>query len=367
MVPEKTAMTSPPHPEIIAEAYQLRSGDVGGRPETTGLGPRFPEPTAMVTPTSLPRDDTLPGTLAEFVQHFGTEEACEALLRRWKYRGAEDFRCSACGCVEAWYIRTRRIDECRGCGRQASLTSGTVFHGTRKPLRLWFLAMYLMTSSKRGISAAELGRQVGISYPTAWAWLHKLRSAMGRRTCGLLEGTVEVDESYKSGVRAGKMGRSAPHERLLVGGALESLRTRRSVGRVRLRLLDDASRDSLADFVTSTVSQRSYVVTDGWPGYRGLEEGTSVRHRPIPVRGSGREAHQVFPGVHRVFSLLERFMLGTYHGRVSRKHAQAYLDEYEFRFNRRKSRRRGLLFQRLLALCLLDRPPTYRQVVGAAA
>lgn len=321
----------------------------------------------MDTPPQLPRDDTLPGTLAEFVTRFSTEEACEELLRRWKYASARGFCCPACGHEAAWHIETRHLDECRACGRQTSLTSGTVFHGTRKPLRLWFLAMYLMTSSKRGISAVELGRQVGISYPTAWAWLHKLRSAMGRRSCSLLGGTVEVDESYKSGVAPGKQGRTAPHDRVLVGAALEAPRTRKGLGRVRLKLLDDASSRSLHDFVANTIAPGSYLVTDAWRGYSGVGNRARVRHRAINVHATGRHSSEIFPGLHRVFSLLGRFLLGTYHGRIERQHAQAYLDEFEFRFNRRKSRVRGLLFQRLLAFAVQGRPPIYREILGGSA
>ena len=318
----------------------------------------------MDTLPQLPRDDTLPGTLAEFVAHFGSEEACEGVLRRWKYGAGGGFRCPTCGHEASWYVRTRRLDECRACGRQTSLTSGTVFHGTRKPLRLWFLAMYLMTSSKRGISAVELSRQLGVSYPTAWAWLHKLRSAMGRRSCSLLQGTVEVDESYKNGVAPGKQGRTAPHDRVLVGAALEAPRTRKGLGRVRLALLDDASSNSLHDFVARAVAPGSYVVTDAWIGYSGLGAHARVRHRAINVKATGRASSQVFPGIHRVFSLLGRFLLGTYHGRIERQHAQAYLDEFEFRFNRRKSRVRGLLFQRLLAYAVQRPAPIYREILG---
>lgn len=318
----------------------------------------------MAETPMFPRDDSLPATLAEFVRQFSCEAACADLLRRWKYGEGGLFRCPACDHRRAWHIEGRRVDECQACGRQTSLTSGTVFHRTRKPLRLWFLAMYLMTSSKRGVSATELSRQIGISYPTAWAWLHKLRSAMGRRTCSLLEGHVEVDESYKSGVVPGKQGRTAPYERVLVGAAVEAEPEAKGIGRVRLSLLRDASSASLHPFVSSHVAPGSTVSTDAWRGYSRLDEAANVTHRVVNIHETGLHSHQVFPAIHRVFSLLGRYLMGTYHGRIERRHAQAYLNEFEFRFNRRRSGNRGLLFQRLLAVAVGGKPPTYAQILG---
>jgi transposase-like protein len=318
----------------------------------------------MSTTQPLPRDDSLPATLADFVVQFGTEDACTELLRRWKYGGIGAFRCPACGCGNAWHIASRRVDECQSCGRQTSLTSGTVFHRTRKPLRLWFLAMFLMTSSKRGISATELSRQLGVSYPTAWTWLHKLRSAMGCRSCTMLEGHVEVDESYKSGVVPGKQGRTAPYERVLVGAALEAVKDGKGIGRVRMRALQDASSGSLHPFVADVVAPGSEVSTDAWRGYSGLSQAADVTHRVVNIAKTGLHSHQVFPAIHRVFSLLGRFLMGTYHGRVERRHVQGYLAEFEFRFNRRRSGTRGLLFQRLLAAVVGGKPPTYAEILG---
>ena len=124
----------------------------------------------------LLRDDGIPGTLSGFVERFSSEEACAELLRRWKY-GEQGFRCPRCGGRSAWFLPSRRLDECTSCHKQVSLTSGTVMHGSRKPLRLWFLAMFLFVVSKQGISALDLSRQLGVTPKTAWTWLHKLRSA----------------------------------------------------------------------------------------------------------------------------------------------------------------------------------------------
>ena len=300
---------------------------------------------------TLPRDDGIPSDLLAFRARFATEKACTAMLRRWRY--PEGFACPRCGGGRAWWLGGRRVHECRDCGRQTSLTAGTVFHGSRKPLRTWFLAMFLFVSSKRGISALELSRQLGLSYPTAWSWLHKLRVAMEDRYQALLRGLVEVDEAYVGGLEEGRGGRSL-RKKALVAGAVEVPEARPGFGRARLAHLPDASKISLTDFVESQIHPSALVKTDGHRGYDDLEK-RGFRHLRIPLAGGAEKAHRIFPGVHRVFSLFKRLILGTYQGAASRKHLQKYLAEFEFRFNRRTSRSRGLLFQRLLSAALLDR------------
>ncbi len=142
----------------------------------------------------LPRDELFPGTLTEFIAIYGDEGACARFLRRWKY-GEQGFRCPRCGHHQAWFLSSRRIDQCMACRKQVSLTAGTVMHGTRKPLALWFLAIYEFVVSKQGVSALELSRRLGVSYPTAWTWLHKLRCAALNRPKTMLRGTVEADET----------------------------------------------------------------------------------------------------------------------------------------------------------------------------
>lgn len=314
----------------------------------------------MADQPQLPRDDSIPGSLAGFMQRFSSEAACAGLLRRWRY--PEGFRCPRCCGERSWYIATRKLDECRACGRQVSLTAGTAMHKTRKPLSLWFLAMFLFASSKRGISALELKRQLGVSYQTAWTWLHKLRSAVGERTITQLVGTVELDETYVGGVEEGNGGRSTA-KKFPVGAAVEAPRTTRGFGRTRLVALSDASGESLQDLAEVLVSRSAYVISDGWQGYSRLKD-LGFRHRAINIKQSGKKAHVVLPGVHRVASLLKRLLIGTYQGAISRRHAQKYLDEYEFRFNRRTSASRGLVFQRLLSCVAGRQSPPYWRIVG---
>ena len=317
----------------------------------------------MPTPSSLPRDDTLPSDLPGFLDRFATEADCAALLRRWKY--PEGFRCPRCSSSKSWYLDARRIDECAGCGHQSSLTAGTLFHRTHKPLRSWFTAIFLFVSSKQGISAVELGRQLGMREATAWTWLHKLRHSLGARDTELLSGIVEIDETYEGGVEPGVPGRGA-RTKSLVAAAVEVNPDDKGFGRAKLRRIDDASADSLQRFVRETVAPGTNVLTDGWRAYEGKAvEG--CEHVAINISASGLPAHQALPAVHRVFSLLHRVLLGTYQGAVRPKHLAAYLDEFEFRFNRRHAKSRTLLFQRALSCAVAARPPEYWRIAGRSA
>jgi transposase-like protein len=314
---------------------------------------------------SLPRDDTLPGTLAEFVLEFADEERCAALLRRWKY-GERGFRCPRCGVEQAWYLPSRRLDECRGCHKQVSLTAGTVMHGSRKPLRLWFLAMYLFVSSKQGISALELQRELGLrSYETAWTWLHKLRNAVAQRATAPLRGSVEVDETWEGSLGSGRTGRPhVGHKSALVMGAVEVSHTHACVGRVRLASVASGSAATFREFLVEHVAKGSVLLTDDWRSYRQPAKDLGHHHRPTNVSKSGKKAHVILPAIHRVFSLLHRVLLTTFQGGVRPKYLPGYLAEFEFRFNRRAAAKRGLLFQRLLANAVRRAPPFYWEIVG---
>ena len=300
-----------------------------------------------------------PATALEFDERFGSEEACQAYLmsQRWP----EGFRCPACGHAEAWSLARRRLLQCTGCSRQVSLTAGTIFHGSRKPLRLWFKAIFLMTSQRTGTSARNLMRQLGLgSYQTAWTWMHKLRQATVRPGREALLGQVEVDEGYVGGLEEGVHGRETK-AKSIVAVAVEV--KDKSPGRMRMACVEDASASSLGGFVTSNVTPGSTVRTDGWAGYDGLSK-CGYKHRPRIV-GDPKRASRLFPHVHRGLSLLKRWLLGTYQGAVRPKHLPAYLDEFVFRYNRRTSRSLTLPFQRLCAIAVATGPVTYRQLVAA--
>lgn len=312
----------------------------------------------------LPRDDRFPESLPEFMRRFGTEAKCAAVLRRWKY--PEGFRCPRCAGSKAWFIATRSLDECAACGHQVSLKAGTVMHRSKAPLTKWFLAMYLFVVSKQGISAMDLKRQLGVAYGTAWTWLHKLRSALGARTVELLGGDVEVDETYEVGRRfGGGTGRPKVSDKAsLIVGAVEVSQKERGFGRLRLASLDSITKEDLGAFVEDHIAPGSTVHTDGLQSYPYALRDRDYEHRAVNVLRSGRRSHEWLPGIHRVFALLDRVLKGTFQGAVRRKHLEGYLAEFEFRFNRRMSKSRALLFQRVLSCAVMRPPPTYWQIVG---
>ena len=309
----------------------------------------------------------LPRDLPTFLERFGTDEACRAYLVRARWPAG--FRCSGCGHDQAYSHKQRLIEECRACGKQHSILAGTIFEQTKTGLARWFLAIYLVTSSKGGISAMELQRQMGFgSYGTAWAWLHKIRRAMvvpGRKP---LSDRVEADQTLVGGQRPGTPGRGAAGK-TVVAGAVESGRGKargRRLGRLRLQAVRDASASSLVGFLGQNVLSPAEVATDGWSGYRGLEA-AGYAHEPIHLARSWGDAALRLPAIHLVFGLAKRWLLGTHHGAVSARHLQTYLDEYVFRFNRRTANSIAHRFARLIEQAVLTQPTTYRAISHGSA
>lgn len=299
-----------------------------------------------------------PRTLQEFDVWFSSEAACAEYLER--VRWPKGFQCPGCGGTMAW--RTGRgLLRCGRCQRQTSPIAGTIFEGTRKPLRTWFQAMWYVTNQKLGVSALGLQRALGFgSYQTAWAWLHKLRRAMVRPGRDRLAGEVEVDETYCGGKEPGVAGRQTAKKALV---AIAAEVQGPGIGRIRMARVPDASGASVLPFVQATVAEGAVVRTDGWQAYNGLAQ-LGYDHRPKKISASGDPAHVIMPRVHRVAALLDRWWLGTHQGAIRPPHLDYYLDEYTFRFNRRRSRARGLLFYRLLQQALEVEPVPYKRLVG---
>jgi transposase-like protein len=309
----------------------------------------------------LPSD--LPGDLPSFLQRFGSDEQCRAYL--FQARWPDGFCCSACGHDRAWAHKARLVDECTACGKQHSLLAGTIFEQTKTGLSRWFLAIYLVTSSKGGISAMELKRQMGFgSYQTAWSWLHKIRKAMVRPEREPLAVRVEADETYVGGPRSGKAGRGATGK-VKVAGAVESGRGQtqgRRLGRLRLAVVPDVSARSLEGFLAAAVARPATIATDGWSGYGGLAA-AGYAHEPLNLASSWGDAALRLPAIHLVFGLAKRWLLGTHHGAVSAKHLPAYLDEFVFRFNRRTAKNLSHRFARVIEHAVRIQPTTYRALV----
>ena len=299
-----------------------------------------------------------PGTYREFVKMFPDEEACAAYVQQLRWPGG--FRCPACGAMATPWRQSRGRLVCAACRHQASVTSGTILNKTRTPLTTWFEAAWHVTSAKNGLSAKTLERTLGTSYRVAWAMLQRYRVAMVRAERTQLVGEVEVDEAYVGGVeQGGRRGRGTTKSIVVI--AVEIKQPKKGFGRVRMRQVPDVSATSLLPFVWEAVAPGTRVLTDGWGGYNGLPKHGYDREK-IVVSSSGEPAHVSLPGVHRVASLLKRWILGTHQGAITANHLQSYLEEFTFRFNRRTSRSRGLVFRRLLEQAVATGPVTEADV-----
>ncbi len=292
---------------------------------------------------------SFPKTVFDFQKQFSTEENCLKFLiqSRWP----DGFVCPRCGHKEYYWIPTRKLLQCKKCGYQTSVTSGTVMHRSKTPLTKWFQAAYLVTTHTPGISAVQFQRQVGLNnYETAFNMLHKLRAGTVRIGRDKLTGIVEVDESYIGGEKAGKRGRGAENKVLVVGAV--DIRGKYA-NRLRLKVIPNASGITLLSFIKSNVETGSTVKTDDWPSYSGLSK-AGYKHSVVTD----------LPHIHRVFSNLKTWLLGTHHGAVSKQHLQAYLNEFTFRFNRRKTPMAA--FQTALGLGTQRLGPTYKGLYGVA-
>ena len=270
-----------------------------------------------------------PRTLSEFHASFHDEESCAAYLAQSRW--PEGFVCPVCGHGEAYKLPRRGLWQCKGCRRQTSPTAGTVLHRSRVPLRQWFEAAYLVSTLTPGLSAVQLQRQLGLStYETAWTMLHRLRRAMLRPERDRLAGPVEIDESFIGGPRSGRSGRGAAGKTLIIG-AVEA--RGKGSGRIRLATIPNASRHTLEAFVRANVVEGGIVLTDGWSGYDNLKR-FGYDHEP-DVQGGKRNPRNILPRIHRAFSNLKTWLTGTHHG-VDAENMDAYLREFEFRFNRRR-------------------------------
>ena len=309
-------------------------------------------------------EEDYPKNFQEFLARFQKDKDC------WDYlfmiRWPKGFCCGSCEGKE-YYINKRKVVECKNCGHQISITSGTILQGTRKPLLLWFHVMWWVAAQKTGVSASNFKDFMGLgSYETAWTWLHKLRRAMVRQNREKLTGEIEVDETFIGGIEFGekedgsyKTGRGGI-EKTLVVVAVEC--HGKQIGRVRFKCIDNASGESLTKFIESNIEQGSTIITDGWSGYSKLAKSGNYNHVKKPILGSGHEAHELLPHVHMVDSLLKRWINGTHQGNISTKYLEFYLDEYAFRFNRKLSTHRGKLFYRLIQQAMATSPKPLKTI-----
>lgn len=306
-----------------------------------------------------------PNNFQEFLKTFQNDRDCWDYL--FKMRWSDGFLCPKCN-GRNYYLNKRSLAECKKCGHQTSVTAGTIFQGTRKPLLLWFHVIWWVTAQKTGVSASNFKDFMGFgSYETAWAWLHKLRRAMIRSNRDKLKGDVEVDETFIGGKESGKKANGKEKRgrgnstKILVVVATEC--NGKQIGRVRFKIIKSATSKQLLKFIEENIEIGSTVITDGWRGYSSLSESENYNHIKKTISGSGMEAHKLLPHVHMVDSLLKRWINGTHQGNISLKHLGYYLDEFAFRFNRKLSTHRGKLFYRLIQQAVNSKPHPLKVLV----
>jgi transposase-like protein len=292
----------------------------------------------------------------EFERTFANEESCIKYLIDVKW--PLGYCCSKCNHNEYWLLSRKRL-KCKNCNAITTITSNTFFDQSNKPLTLWFRAIWWMIAQKNGVSASGLQSILGIgSYKTAWIWLHKLRTLMVLPNRDKLSGKVEIDETFVGGVAEGKRGRGAENKSLVVI-AVEVLP--KGTGRVRLQLIPSAEGKYLLKFISDNIEKGATVITDGWSGYAQLGENGYVQIKQKQVLASNNE--EMLPNVHRIAALLKRWLLGTHQNYTSQDRIQKYLDEFSFRYNRRKSNSRGLLFHRIIQHAMIRNPILTKDVL----
>jgi len=293
----------------------------------------------------------------EFEAMFRTEQDCIDYIA--SIRWAQGFICPTCGSIRYWQKNKGRF-ECRDCKTESTVTNGTIFHKSTKPLLIWFHAMWWMVAQKDGVSAKGLQKILGLgSYQTAWTWLHKFRRLMVLDGRSKLHGIVEVDEVFLGGKTSGKRGRGA-EGKSLIAVAVEI--NGRKTGRMRLAKIPNASGEILNEFVENNIEKPATVITDAWTGYSGLSN-IGYTHE-IQNATAKEDDEEILPNVHRIASLLKRWLLGTHQSYLNKNKLEYYLDEYVFRYNRRTSISRGLLFRRLMEQAVITVPVSYKEIIN---
>ena len=291
---------------------------------------------------------TMNMNLMKLVERFGDEDACREYLEglRWP----DGVACTRCGDTSVSRVKKRNQYMCNSCDYQFSVKSGTMLHDSHLALRKWFMAVYLMVESKKGISANQLKRMLNVHYRTAWYLCHRIREALGKVKESKLEGTVEVDETWIGGKRKG-VGSGNREGKTAVIGAVQR------GGEIRLDIISDRGRKTLHKFIHGHVEKDSTVYTDDWQAYWGVvKDHETVNHRLEEWVNGVVHTNSV----EGIWSLLKRSIIGAYH-KVSVKHLDRYLDELEFRFNNRKN---PYMFRDALKMLLSDGNLEYKQLVS---
>ena len=298
-----------------------------------------------------------PNNLREFDKMFPNDDACLSFLEQ--VRWPKVFKCQKCGHNLFWQNATG-LRQCRSCEFKNSVKTNSIFEKSKLDLKTWFYAIWWVTSQKNGVSASGLQRSLGLgSYRSAWLLLHKIRNTMVLGDRSLLAGDIEVDEAFLGGVRSGKRGRGADGKQLIVIAA--EIAGTKKVGRIRIKRAADASAESLETFIKENIVSKSSIHTDGWKGYLDIK---NLGYKHYPIKSSSIDPDELMPRINLVTALLKRWLLGTHHGRLDLKHMDSYLEEFVFRFNRRTSKVRGLLFQRVIENSFKTNPAPYKKIIS---
>ena len=316
--------------------------------------------------------DNYPQTFIEFIERFHNEDACREYLLSMRW--ANGFTCPKCNHNEYWVGEGYAYGICKSCSRKSYVFAGTVVQDSKLTAQVWLVAMWLFATQKDGISAKSVQENLGLnSYKSAWLLLHKLRVAMIRSDRERLSGMVEIDEAYIGGsMEGGKRGRGSENKQLVaIAVQLEKIKTDKPhnalrdyrLAKIRAKCIESASKTELHSFITDNISEGSTLYRDDWSGYGGIDE---VGYTSVIVKTSkAGEEQDKLPHVHLAISLIDRWILGTYQGRVDDFHLQAYLEEFTFRFNRKTSHSRGWLFYRLVQGAMSTIPHKYEDIIAS--
>jgi transposase-like protein len=290
-----------------------------------------------------------PKNQIEFESSFRTDAQCLEYLYNLKFE--DGFICNKCDNKEYW-VNLRQVLVCKKCRQETSITSGTIFHRSKIPIHLLFRVLWFIVVQKTGVSALSVQKILGLKrYETVWTWLHKFRGIMILPNRERLSGTIEIDETFVGGIKKGKRGRGADGKEIVII-AIELVG--KHTGRVRVEVIKNASRICINEFIKNNVELGSTIVTDGWKGYVDVER-MKYKHK-IETKTIVANEENLTPNVHRIASLLKRWLLGTHQNFTSSDYLKYYLDEYTFRYNRRKANSRGLLFYILLKQAIQRKP-----------
>lgn len=300
-----------------------------------------------------------PMTIHDFLKEYGTEEQCRQHL--WKMRFGNGFVCPKCECERGYEITTRNVMKCADCEYQVSSTVGTIFHDTKTPLHKWYLAIYLITIDKRGISAMALMREIGVTYKTAWYINKRIRAAMKLADDKYkLDGNVAIDEAYFTSFKQPKKAKSKPKKRgrgTSKNKVVVALSTTKD-GKpkyLKMSVVKNFKAATIVKFAKANIESGANIITDGFAAYKSQKITQNYFHEFENFDKNDGESNMKW--VHKIISNAKAFILGTPHGLNNGKSLQVFLDEFCYRFNRRNIPL--LTPEKLIASMLQGKPLLY--------